>query len=148
MMVADTDVLIDFLEGRAPVAERIALELERGELRTTAVTRFELLAGAKTARQQRVVGELVAGLPCLSLDESGADAAAEIRRALEREGVPIGMADSLIAGIVVAHNGILLTRNPPALRARAGAGFGRIRGGRARLTRTRSSAGQPSVACS
>ena len=34
-----------------------------------------------------------------------------IRRTLERDGVGIGMADSLIAGIVAIHHGILLTRN-------------------------------------
>ena len=111
MMVADSDVLIDFLVGRAPAANRIALELDRGQLRTTVITRFELLAGAKTARQLKLVGELLAALPCLPLDEPGAEAAAEIRRALERDRVGIGMADSLIAGIVVAHHGVLLTRN-------------------------------------
>ena len=42
-IIADTDVLIDFLAGHEPSASRIALELERGDLRTTAVTRFELL---------------------------------------------------------------------------------------------------------
>ena len=47
MMVADTDVLIDFREGRSPAAERIALELDRGQLRTTVITRFELLAGQR-----------------------------------------------------------------------------------------------------
>ena len=111
MMVADTDALIDFLEGRSPAAERIALELDRGQLRTTVITRFELLAGAKTARQLKLVGELLAALPSLPLDEPGADAAAEIRRILERDGTGIGMADSLIAGIVVVHQGVLLTRN-------------------------------------
>jgi predicted nucleic acid-binding protein len=30
---------------------------------------------------------------------------------LERDGVGIGMGDSLIAGIVLVHDGILLTRN-------------------------------------
>ncbi len=111
MIVADTDVLIDFLENRSPAAERIGLELERGQLRTTAITRFELRAGAKTSRQRRVVTELLAGLRCLPLDDAGADAAADIRRTLERDGVGIGMAESLIAGIVLAHQGILLTRN-------------------------------------
>ena len=111
MMVADSDVLIDFLEGRGPAANRIALELDRGQLRTTVITRFELLAGAKTARQLKHVGELLAALPCLPLDEPAADAAAEIRRTLERDGVGIGMADSLIAGIVRATGGVLLTRN-------------------------------------
>ena len=102
---------VHVLKGRAPAANRIALELDRGQLRTTVITRFELLAGAKTARQLKLVGELLAALPCLPLDEPGADAAAEIRRILERDGVGIGMADSLIPGIVVAHQGVLLTRN-------------------------------------
>jgi predicted nucleic acid-binding protein len=34
-----------------------------------------------------------------------------VRRALESKGQTIGMADSLIAGICLEHNGILLTRN-------------------------------------
>ena len=111
MMVADTDVLIDFLEGRSPAADRVALELDRGQLRTTVVSRFELLAGAKTAPQQKLVGELLAALPALPLDDPAADRAAEVRRGLERDGAGIGMADSLIAGIVLLHDGILLTRN-------------------------------------
>jgi len=126
VIVADTDVLIDFLENRSPAAERIGLELERGQLRTTAITRFELLAGAKTSRQQRVVTELLAGLLCLPLDDAGADAAAEIRRNLERAGVGIGMGDSLIAGIVVAHRAILLTRNLQHFERVPGLSVGRL----------------------
>jgi hypothetical protein len=63
---------------------RLARTRARGELRTTVITRFELRAGAKTSRQERVVSELLAGLPCLLLDEAGADAAAGIQRTLER----------------------------------------------------------------
>jgi predicted nucleic acid-binding protein len=126
MMVADSDVLIDFLEGRAPAANRVALEIARGQLRTTVITRFELLAGAKTARQMKHVGELLAALPCLSFDEPAADAAAEIRRTLERDGVGIGMAESLIAGIVVAHHGVLLTRNRRHFERVPGLSLGRM----------------------
>ena len=111
MMVADTDVLIDFLAGAQPVARRIALELEHQGLVTTAVTRFELLTGARTDRQRRLIGDLLAALPCLPLDETAADRAAEVRRALVHGGADIGMGDSLIAGIVLAHGGVLLTRN-------------------------------------
>jgi tRNA(fMet)-specific endonuclease VapC len=127
-MIADTDVLIDFLENRSPVAERVGAELQRGQLQTTAVTRFELLAGAKTVPHQRVVAELLAALPCLPLDERGADAAAEIRRTLEREGIGIGMADSLIAGIVVSHHGVLLTRNRRHFERVRGLSLGRFPG--------------------
>ena len=125
-MVADTDVLIDFLDGRPPAAERIALELDHGQLRTTVITRFELLAGAKTSPQQRLVSELLAALPCLPLDEAGADAAAEIRRTLERAGAGIGMGDSLIAGIVVACQGMLLTRNRRHFERIPGLALGRL----------------------
>lgn len=111
MIVADTDVLIDFLAGHEPAAGRVAFELERGDLRTTVITRFELLAGAKTVRQQSVVSDLLASVPPMSLDSGSADRAAEVRRALEKKGTPIGMADSLIAGIVLVAGGVLLTRN-------------------------------------
>lgn len=131
MMVADTDVLIDFLDDRAPAAERIALELEHGQLRTTVITRFELLAGARTARQQELVGALLGALPCLPLDEPAADRAAEIRRALERDGTGIGMADSLIAGIVVTHRGVLLTRNRRHFARVPGLALGRLGQGEA-----------------
>ena len=111
MPIADTDVLIDFLRGRTPTAQRIALELGRGQLRTTAVTRFELLAGARSARQERLIGQLLDALPCLPLDSAAADRAAELRRWLERQGRAVGMADSLVAGIALAARGVLLTRN-------------------------------------
>jgi predicted nucleic acid-binding protein len=65
-------------------------------------------------------------LPCLPLDEPGANAAAEIRRTLERDGVGIGMGDSLIAGIVVAQHGVLLTRNRRHFERVPGLPLGRI----------------------
>jgi tRNA(fMet)-specific endonuclease VapC len=111
MMIADTDVLIDFLQGNQPASERIALELDHGQLATTAISRFELLAGARTKRQQTIIEQLLAALPCLPLEAQSADRAAEVRRALDGQGLSIGMGDSLIAGIVLAHRGVLLTRN-------------------------------------
>jgi tRNA(fMet)-specific endonuclease VapC len=85
--------------------------LSRGALRTTVISRFELLSGAKSAKQLARLIEFLRAVPSLGLDDAAADSASEIRRALERSGEPIGMADSLIAGIVVSNNGTLLTRN-------------------------------------
>ena len=110
MIVADSDVLIDFLNGSG-LADRVALELESGSLATTAVSRFELLSGARTPRHRKAVAELLDGMSTLPLDRAAADDAAAIRHSLERRGEGIGMADSLIAGIVRAHGGMLLTRN-------------------------------------
>jgi hypothetical protein len=47
MIVADSDVLIDALRGREPARSRIALEISSGGLATTAISAFELLAGAQ-----------------------------------------------------------------------------------------------------
>ncbi len=111
MIVADTDVLIDFLAGREPGAGRIALELEAGGLRATAITRFELLSGVRSDRQEAAIRQLLEAVPALPLDTASADRAADVRRTLDGTGQSIGMGDSLIAGIVLSNGGLLLTRN-------------------------------------
>lgn len=111
MTIADTDVLIDFLKGLGEAAGIVAAELQRGTLQTTVVTRFELLAGARTPRQLETLEQLLGAVPALSLDPAAANRAARVRRTLESRGEPIGMGDSLIAGIVLQHGGTLLTRN-------------------------------------
>jgi len=111
MTVADTDVLIDFLAGSEPAAGWVAAELERGSLLTTVITRFELLSGARHSRQENSICQLLAAVAALELGDEAADQAAEVRRRLDRSGASIGMADSLIAGIVLVHSGVLLTRN-------------------------------------
>ena len=111
ILIADTDVLIDFLAGQNPTAAQIAAELEMGTLCTTAVTRFELLSGARTAAQERRIRRLLDALPTVPLDTRAADQAARIRLDLERKGTTIGMGNSLIAGIVLYHQATLFTRN-------------------------------------
>lgn len=112
MIVADTDVLIDFLSGHEPAASLVAAAIAAEEgLATTVVSRFELLSGVRTSRQGRAIGTLLEALSTLALDSPAADRAARVRRELEKAGATIGMADSLIAGIVLEHGGRLLTRN-------------------------------------
>ncbi len=110
MTIADTDVLIDYLAGKGE-AEAVERLLRRGALRTTVITRFELLSGAKNPKQLARLLQLLDAVPSLVLDAAAADAASGIRRILTRSGNAIGMADSLIAGIVTSNNGTLLTRN-------------------------------------
>jgi tRNA(fMet)-specific endonuclease VapC len=111
MIIADTDVLIDFLRDRNPMADRIALELTSSSFVTTVITEFELLSGVRTRREATAVEALLDVLDVFSLDSAAARRAAEVRRTLESKGQTIGMADSLIAGICLERNGILLTRN-------------------------------------
>lgn len=111
MIIADTDVLIDYLAGRRPAAEAVSRALLRDQLQTTTLNGFELLAGVRSSRQEENVLALLDSIPILPLDFDAARRAAELHRHLERSGVRIGMGDSLIAGIVLARGGSLLTRN-------------------------------------
>lgn len=111
LIVADSDVLIDYLNDINPSADRVEAELTRTNLATTAVSRFEVVSGVRDEKQRRRVEALLESTMTLSLDGAGADRAAGVRRALEKAGRKIGMADSLIAGTVLRHGGTLLTRN-------------------------------------
>jgi tRNA(fMet)-specific endonuclease VapC len=111
LIVADTDVLIDYLEGILPVKAQITGYAKARRLQTTAITCFELLSGAGEGKRGDAIRALVSALPILPLDLQAATRAAEVRRDLEGAGQSIGMADSLIAGIALAHNMALFTRN-------------------------------------
>jgi len=111
MTVADTDVLIDYLNGVDPAFSLVRDEVDRGRLFTTVISRFELLAGATGAKQQARARDLLRALSALPLDAPGADHAAAIARGLASRGQAIGTADTLIAAIVLTHGGVLLTRN-------------------------------------
>jgi tRNA(fMet)-specific endonuclease VapC len=109
-MVADTDVLIDFLRGREPWAARIDLELG-ANLATTSVSAFELWSGVKGRREKEALDAVLGATRILPLGPREAREAAAVRRELEAKGLSIGMADSLIAGICRAHECTLLTGN-------------------------------------
>ena len=111
MIVADSDVLIDFLRGREPSTSRVALEIRAGRLATTAINEFELLSGGRSRPQREKTRRLLAALSILPLDSRAGRAAAAVRRELEAGGQGIATADYLIAGVCLSRSTILLTRN-------------------------------------
>lgn len=111
MIVADTDVLIDSLRGREPVARRIAAEIEAANLATTDVSSFELLSGSREPSERQRVEDLLGALELLPFDPDAAAEGAALRRELEARGETIGLADYLIAGICLSNAAPLMTRN-------------------------------------
>jgi tRNA(fMet)-specific endonuclease VapC len=111
VILADTDVLIDYLGGIQPAARQVRGYAESGRLRTSAVNCFELLSGADQSKRGDDVRRLIASTPVLPLDLESAAYAARIRRELSMRGVSIGMGDGLIAGIALANGLQLFTRN-------------------------------------
>jgi tRNA(fMet)-specific endonuclease VapC len=111
MIVADTDVLIDFLKGVGAAADRVEFELKHG-LATTVISAFELWNGAcGSSKREAAVETLLDSLKILPCKQAAAKKAAQIRYTMRKQGQTIGMADSLIAGICVSEEAILLTRN-------------------------------------
>lgn len=111
MIIADTDVLIDFLHGRGPQVEQVEFELRNAFLGTTAITAFELEAGALTPRHQAAIDDLLGAVAVLPLSRDAARRAGEIHRKLKAAGHGLPMADCLIAAICLTENATLLTRN-------------------------------------
>jgi tRNA(fMet)-specific endonuclease VapC len=111
MIIADSDVLIDFLRSRGEGARRVAIELETRSFGTTAITAFEIRSGARTARQKKSVDTLLEAMTILPFGPEEARIAAEIRQQVESQGQSIGMADYMIAAVCIAIDGVLLTRN-------------------------------------
>jgi tRNA(fMet)-specific endonuclease VapC len=111
LILADTDVLIDYLMGTQPMASQVLEYSESETLQTSAITCFELLSGAKEGKRGDKVRHLVATIPLLPLDREAATRAAAVRQQLTSSGLSIAMADSLIAGIALANGLPLLTRN-------------------------------------
>ncbi len=111
MIIADTDVLIDYLAGTQPTADQVRAYVESDGLQTSAITCFELLSGARDGKRGNRVRRLMAAIPVLPLDREAAERSAAVRQQLARRGVSIGMADSLIAGIALVNGLPLMTRN-------------------------------------
>lgn len=111
MIIADSDVLVDALRGADPARARVEAGLRERRLATTAITRFELLVGARTADEIERVRQLLGALVVLPFDRDAADRAANVGRELAARGDPLPMADLAIAGICLGLDAVLLTRN-------------------------------------
>jgi predicted nucleic acid-binding protein len=111
MIVVDTDVLIDALHGVEPMRTRIAEGVSTGTLATSALTVFELFAGARSTQEKVAVDALLSPLPVLPIDDGVARLAAEVERNLRGRGLRVGFADALIAAACITAGTSLLTRN-------------------------------------
>lgn len=107
----DTDLIIDHLRGRLPGAELFSQIVTRYEPSTTHINRFELLCGVSTAGEREIIEECLMGFKIIPFDELSGNEAARIYRELRQEGQLIGIRDILIAGIALAHNLDIATRN-------------------------------------
>ncbi|MGB9905663.1 MAG: type II toxin-antitoxin system VapC family toxin [Desulfotomaculales bacterium] len=127
----DTCVLIDHLTGRLSPAVSAWLEavISSGEAFTSVIVYHELLVGARTAKAQRVVADLLENWEAIPVDKVIAGAAAALRREWAEKGKAMGMADSLIAATASVRGTKVVTSNlrhfpvPTAMSPEAAAGL-------------------------
>jgi predicted nucleic acid-binding protein len=111
VIVADSDVLIDWLSGKGE-AGAVDRALGRQELATTAVNAYQLWAGARGDAARAEVRELLSLMAAiLPFDDRAAELAGEAYRELSAAGRVIGRADLYVAGVCLAADAPLLTRN-------------------------------------
>ena len=110
LVIADTDLIIDFLRGADPGATQVAGWIEDRRLRVTAVTAFELRLGTDFLGRQNEI-EALLQRRALPLDALGALHAGRIFVALRAEGRGIDVKDALQAGVCLRFQLPLATRN-------------------------------------
>ena len=110
----DTDTCIGVLRQRPGMVQRLS-RIAPTDCAVSMVTVYELYCGLAKAqdptKERQKVERFVSAIIELPLDRAGAEAAANIRAELERQGAPIGPYDLLIAGQAVAGGLTLVTNN-------------------------------------
>jgi tRNA(fMet)-specific endonuclease VapC len=114
--LVDTDIPSDFLRGKnAHVVDRANVYLrDHGRFTISVVTVFEIVRGRHQANQldraQKFL-EWTKLADVLAFDAECARIAGEIGGSLLRSGLPVGVADVLIAATAIAHGLTLATAN-------------------------------------
>ncbi|CAN5248627.1 hypothetical protein BH23CHL9_BH23CHL9_00240 [soil metagenome] len=110
LIVADSDLIIDWLRGSGPGQVAVRRWIEQDRLRLTAITAFELRGGADFVNRADVIGPLLRRR-LLPLDGPAALEAGRVNAHLRSQGMSIGVADSLQAGICLRYRIALASRN-------------------------------------
>lgn len=111
IIIADTDVVIDFFSGIEPIASTIANLINNDSLALTSITVFELYAGITGKKRLKQIDDLVSITPVFPLEIKSAKMAAQVYSDLKKVGKLIGNQDILIAGTCINLDIPLLTRN-------------------------------------
>jgi tRNA(fMet)-specific endonuclease VapC len=111
----DTNVCVDYLNGRFPSVVRRIQMARPEELATNSVVAAELRYGAEKSRQPERnharLDLLLAELTVLDFDLPSASAYGTLRAGLEAGGHPVGAHDMLIAAQAIASGLVLVTDN-------------------------------------
>ena len=110
----DTNTVAAVLRGELLVARQLERLVADGhEVSLNVISYFETRRGLKSeaVRKKRLFETLLQEVRVLDLDRNALDISADIYADLRRKGTPLEDADILVAGIALAHDAVLVTRN-------------------------------------
>ena len=110
MTLIDTSVIIDFLAGDEKIVSLVKELAEKEEIKTTTITEYELLKH-KTELKRQVAEKFLSAIIVCPFDRASARKAALLFEKLSNTGKMINENDLLIAGISLANDEPLLTRD-------------------------------------
>ena len=110
MTFIDTSVIIDFLAGDEKIVSLVKELAEKEEIKTTTITEYELLKH-KTELKRQVAEKFLSAIIVCPFDRASARKAALLFEKLSKAGKMINENDLLIAGISLANDEVLLTRD-------------------------------------
>ena len=112
--VLDTNTLIYFFKGLGNVSNRL-LETPPNEIGIPTIVLFELKVGigksSSPRKRKAKLQEFISLITIIPFGYDEAKYAADIRVKLEKQGLPIGPYDILIAASAMANNSTLVTHN-------------------------------------
>jgi len=111
-LILDSTAVIDFLRDNQEARFRIKEMEEKNVIfATTAITSFELWQGNMNKKEEQKLREFLGTLVIFPFTEKDAQIAGTIHKALKRQGLDIQPEDSMIAGIAMAAQEPVLTKN-------------------------------------
>lgn len=110
MTLLDTSVIIDFLAGDQKIVPIVQKLADQDSIKTTSITEYELLKH-KTKLKKQLAEEFLSEITVYPFDSAAAKEAAKLFEELRDSGRMVNENDLLIAGIAIASNEVLLTRD-------------------------------------
>jgi tRNA(fMet)-specific endonuclease VapC len=106
----DTSVITVFLAGDQKIVAIVKEIYNKEDVKTTTITEYELLRH-KTKIKKQAAERFLSGVIVSSFDREAAKKATELFQELQDAGRMVNENDLLIAGIALAHDEVLLTRD-------------------------------------
>ena len=114
MFALDSNTLIYYFKGEGRVMAQMSARAP-SEIGIPVIVLYELETGIAKSQQpqkrRKQLDALLAVTKLLPLDRAAARTSARLRATLEKAGTPLGPTDFLIAGIALAQDATLVTRN-------------------------------------